>query len=184
MNLLQELQRAGRLAERPELEPVRKTSALPSTRGTLWGFDRVIAGGHFYEPAEEGRWALITAAYEGGELVDLVATSLRTRAMRRRTGMAHVLGAPWIGVAEQSHIHLSLRESALRWWASGFFGAVILDWAFAPALLGGVPAVACESRGLAERVRRAFVDCRCPELFVLKPQEPNDGPHDTAAQGL
>ena len=113
MDLLHELNRAGRQAERPELEAVRETSALPSTRSTRWGFDRVIAGPCFYEPADEGRWALITAAYDDGELVDLVATSLRTRAMRRRTGLAHVLGAPWIGVAEQSHLHLSLRESAL-----------------------------------------------------------------------
>src|SRR5688572_14793349 len=101
MDLLQELQRAGRLAERPELEPVRKTSALPSTLGTRRGFDRVVAGPSFYEPADEGRWALITAAYDDGELVDLAATSLRTRAMRRRTGLAQVLGEPWIGVAIQ-----------------------------------------------------------------------------------
>jgi hypothetical protein len=176
MDLLQELQRAGRQAERPELEPVRKTSALPSTLGTRWGFDRVVAGPSFYEPADEGRWALITAAYEDGELVDLVATSLRTRAMRRRTGLAQVLGEPWIGVAIQSHAPLILRESALRWWASSFFGAVILDWAYAAEPLRDVPAIGCESRPLAERVLRAFDGAGCPELFVLKPQEPSNGP--------
>jgi hypothetical protein len=184
MHLLHELQRAGRLAERPELEPVRKTSALPSTRGTRWGFDKVIAGTSFYEPAEEGRWALITAAWEDGELVDLIATSPRTRAMRRRTGLAQMLGAPWIDVAEQTHLHLSLRASAWRWWASGFFGTVILDWALATALLRDVPAIGCDSEALALRVRRAFAEAgRCPDLFVLEPQEPGNGHRQATASG-
>jgi len=176
MDLLHELQRAGRQAERPELEPVRKTSALPSTRGTRWGFDRVVAGPGFYEPAEEGRWALITGVWEDDELIDLVATSLETRAMRRRTGMAHVLGAPWIDVCRQSHMYLFLRDNALAWWRQNFFGAVILDWAYAAALLRGVPTIACASEALARRVQRAFADAgRCPELFVLTEKEPSDG---------
>jgi hypothetical protein len=96
--------------------------------------------------------------------------------MRRRTGFAPVLGAPWIDVCRQSHMDLFLRDSALSWWTENFFGAVILDWAYAAALLRDVPRIACESQALARRVRRAFADAgRCPHLFVLTPKEPSDG---------
>jgi hypothetical protein len=172
MNLLQELQAAGRLIGHPRLEHVLKEANLAFTVGKgLWGLARVKAGPELYEPSDDGTWAVITAAWQDGELIDLVATSLQTKAMRRRTGLARVLGEEWIEVAYAAGCPGKLRANGFSWLGNRFIGTVILDWTEAVDILGDLSAVACETHALAQRVQRAFAGERfCPQIFV--PQQP------------
>jgi hypothetical protein len=92
--LLQELVASARLARRAELAGTLAVCGLAGRALPLWGFAAVEAGPHHYEPHPAGKVALITGAFEDGLLVDLVATSLATRAMRRRRGEAALQGEP------------------------------------------------------------------------------------------
>src|SRR5262249_38822639 len=100
--LLHELTAAARLAGRPELAGALRACGLAGRALPLWGFTAVEPGPEFYQPIPDGRFALITGAFEDGLLVDLVATSLATRAMRRRLGEAVLLGGERIGQARET----------------------------------------------------------------------------------
>lgn len=137
-------------------------------RPTFWGVDWVDVDRDLYRPADDGgRVALIIGVYQYGGLVDLLATSLETRAMRRRRGLGTLLGEDRLEHPLQRSKSLAVFADGLSWLAGGCKGVVILDWSDA-IQLADMPALICESEALAERVRRAFAaeDYSAPPIFV------------------
>jgi hypothetical protein len=167
-SLLQdELDAAARFAARPELAAALAAMRLDRAGLPPWGIACVAADKEFYEPDPDGKAAVVVGAFEQGELVDLVATSLGTRAMRRRCGEARLLGADWIGRARDLDKPLNLFNDAFAWLAGDGCGAVILDWRAAPRELADLKGLLCQSEALAHRVARAFAQpVPLPPLYV------------------
>jgi GNAT superfamily N-acetyltransferase len=166
--LLTELVRARRLAETPVLRPILEKVGLTGwPRG--WGVDWVEVDGDLYRPADEGgRVALIVGAYQLGGLIDLVATSLETRAMRRRKGLGTLLGEDRIDHALEHGTSLPVFSDGIAWIANERRGIVVLDWSDAYEQIADVPSLTCETEALAVRIRRTFAGelCSVPPLFV------------------
>lgn len=170
--LLREVVRAWRLAETPVMAPILDRVGL-TERPRYWGIDWVEVEGSLYRPADEGgRVALIQCVYQHGGLIDLVATSLETRAMRCRRGLGTLLGQDRLDNALQYGKPLSVFADGLAWRAAGAKGVVILDWSDATVLLADVPALLCESEALALRLRQAFARevFAAPPIFVSSGQ--------------
>jgi hypothetical protein len=167
-SLLQdELDTAARFAARPELAPVLADMRLDRAGLPPWGIAHVAADKVFYEPDPDGKPAIIVGAFEQGELIDLVATSLDTRAMRRRCGEARLLGMDWIERARDLAKPLSLFNDAFAWLAGDGCGAVVLDWRAAPRELADLRGLLCQSEALARRVTQAFArPVPLPPLYV------------------
>jgi hypothetical protein len=166
--LLRELVRARRLAETPVMAPILDKLGL-TERPSYWGVDWVEVEGGLYRPADDGgRIALIIGVYQHGGLIDLLATSLETRAMRRRRGLGTLLGEDRLEHPLQQGKSLAVLADGLSWLAGGRKGVVILDWRDAALQLADMPALICESEALADRLRRAFVAevFAAPPLFV------------------
>jgi hypothetical protein len=170
--LLQELLAAARLAQRPELADTLRALGLAGRALPLWGLAAVDAGRDHYAPHPDGRFALITGAFEHGELVDLVATSLATRAMRRRVGDAVLLGADRIEHARELGRPLPVFADAWSWLCGGCLGIVILDFSRVALLLRDVPALSVQTDALAVRLKQAF-ECPLPlpPMFVPSAKE-------------
>lgn len=170
--LLREVVRARRLAESPVMVPILDRVGL-TERPRYWGVDWVEVEGGLYQPADEGgRVALIECVYQHGGLIDLVATSLETRAMRCRRGLGSMLGEDRLDHALQYGKALAVFADALAWRANGGRGVVILDWRDAALELADVPALLCENEAFAARLSQAFVGeiCIAPPIFVSSGQ--------------
>lgn len=162
--LLREVVRAWRLAETPVMAPILDKVGL-TERPRYWGLDWVEVEGGLYRPADEGgRVALIQCVYQHGGLIDLVATSLETRAMRRRRGLGTLLGEDRLDNALRYGKPLPVFADGLAWRAAGCTGVVVLDWRDL-VLLADAPALLCESDALALRLRQAFAR----EVFTAPP---------------
>lgn len=169
--LLRELVRAWRLAETPVLKPILDRVGL-TERPRYWGVDWVDVEGGLYRPADEGgRIALVQGVWQHGGLIDLVATSLETRAMRCRRGLGTLLGEDRLDNALRYGKPLSVFADGLSWLAAGRTGVVILDWSDI-ILLADAPALLCESEALAFRLRQAFARevFAVPQIFVSSGQ--------------
>jgi len=154
--LLLELLAAAKLAQRPEFADTLREAGLAARALPLWGFAAVQPGFDHYEPDPDGRFALITGAFEDGQLIDLVATSLVTLAMRRRHGDAVLLGADMIERARENGRPLLVHADAWSWLRGGCLGVVILDFSRAAPLLANVPGLICQTPMLAARLKQAF----------------------------
>jgi len=166
--LLHELVRAWRLADTPVLRPILHRIGLTETP-RYWGVDWVEADGDLYRPADGGgRIALIVDCRQHGGTIDLVATSLETRAMRRRKGLGTLLGEDERDYAVQHGKPLPVFVDGIGWIANDRKGVVVLDWRDAACQLADVPSLTCESEALAARICRAFAgDVRpAPPIFV------------------
>ncbi len=115
-----------------------------------------MRGDEFYQPDEGGRLAAIVPAFEGRHLVDLVACSFTSRAMRTRNGIATVLGFDRIEDACLGREPLRVHDHALSWLRNKCRGVVVIDWTAAPSLLRDVPSLVCESEATAAELTRAF----------------------------
>jgi hypothetical protein len=154
--LLGELIEASRARIRPAIARLLPR-ALASGARPCWGLALVEVDAHFYEPSRgHGALALIAGAWDGRHLIDLVATSARTRAMRRRTGEAALLNDRAVDLARDAHRPLRLHEDGYAWLAARCHGAVVLDWPRAVPRLAEAPGLVCDSEALARRVLRAF----------------------------
>jgi hypothetical protein len=134
-----------------------------------WGVDWVEAEGGLYRPVVEGgRAALIHGVWQHGGLIDLVATSLETRAMRRRKGLGTLMGEDSIDAAVRCGRVMPVFADGVSWLAHGCQGVVILDWDDAAWQLADIAAFACETEALALRLKRAFADGSggTPSIFV------------------
>ena len=154
--LLGELIEASRARSLPE---VARLLPRPFASGPrpCWGLALVEADARFYAPASDGgALALIAAAWDGPDLIDLVATSPRTRAMRRRTGEAVLLNDRAVDQAREMQRPLRLHEDGYAWLAARCHGAVVLDWPRAVPRLAEAPGLVCDSEALARRVMHAF----------------------------
>src|SRR6476659_6924230 len=102
--IFHELLLAWRLARSPAMESVLARAGLGELPASPhWGIDWVEPDGPLYRPAAQGGLvAAILPARLDGPLIDLVATSLETRAMRRRQGLAMVLGDEQIALAQDN----------------------------------------------------------------------------------
>lgn len=154
---LRELNDAARFAQRPDLADDVRACGLSGRALPLWGLAAVETGPCFYEPNPHGTFALITAAFdEAGGLVDLVATSLASRAMRRRQGEAVVLGRPMIEQARALGEPLCVFADGLSWLRAGCLGIVILDFDRVGPLLDDVAGFAVQHDLLAARLKRVL----------------------------
>jgi hypothetical protein len=90
--LLRELLAAHRSARLPELAAALQACGLPIDTGPIWGVAFVEIDPHHYSPVAGGKPAIIAPLFEGGVLLDLVATGLETRTTRTRYALADVPG--------------------------------------------------------------------------------------------
>ena len=159
--LQRELFQAAQLARTAAFAEVLRTMGLGVLGCHMWGIEAVSAGDcfdqpAFYQPDENGKLAAIVPAFEGGDLVDLVACSFATRAMHTRKGIATVLGFDWIEDACLGLQPLIVYDNALSWLHHRCRGVVVIDWTAASRLLRDVPAIQCESDATAAALKAAF----------------------------
>ena len=117
----------------------------------------------------KGELCLIVPVFDGIDIVDLAACSVRDRriATRRDVGMA--LGRLFIARAAERQSRLALFADPLPWLKAGGRGAVVLDWSCAGFLFDGVPEIACCPPDLARRVHATTRRmARPPRLFFPK----------------
>jgi hypothetical protein len=163
--LLRELLAARKIAAMPDLSTALQAWGLPIT--TVWGLSFVEIDAHHYAPVAGGKAAIITPLFHDGELLDLVATGLQTRATRTREGVATVLGQEWIDHAKETETTVRLFGDPIEWLRNNRRGAVVVDWRSARHVLADVPGIACETEFLAAQVERAMHQpVSLPKLFV------------------
>lgn len=173
-----ELLHAWRLARSPAMQTVLDRAGLPEPRPT-WGIDWVEPDGALYRPvAEGGRVAAIFGVWQEATLLDLVAVSLETRAMRRRLGLALLLGHDRLDGAHRFGRPITVFPDPLAWLAAERRGVVVLDWRDVSFELGDVPALACADEAMALRLHRALTGFarEAPPIFVTSrlPKETAD----------
>jgi hypothetical protein len=139
-----------------------------------WGLEWVSVGEEFYqpEPYPDGIGALILPAIEIFSVVDLVAVSLETGAVRTRYGIADYIGDPALFHRSQDSEPVPVFEDALSWLRGGGDGIFILDWTRIHVPLQGLPGLVCQTPALAQRIKRAFeLATPCPPLLVASPSQ-------------
>jgi len=127
--LLRELARVHRrLMQHAELREAAEACGLFNA-GLSIGWDLVepLQGGERYTPQSDGQPAVIIPVFEGGQLIDLVATSLATRRGLTRDGIASILGRDAIDHAMIYQTHLLLFQDPLTWLLNHGRGCVVLD---------------------------------------------------------
>jgi hypothetical protein len=162
--LFREYLASRRTGRRPELAAALQDCGLPAEG---LGVSFVEIDGHHYAPAAGGKAAIITPLFQDGVLLDLVATSLQTRATRTRAGIATVLGQEWIDHAKETETTVRLFGDPIEWLRNARHGAVVVDWRAARHVLADVPGIACETEFLAKQVEHAMRQpVSFPKLFV------------------
>lgn len=132
-------------------------AALRARAATPWGVAHARFDGGFYEPdAAAGESAIIVAAEEAGDLIDLVAVRARDRAFCTRLGVAEALGLDAVENAKALDCPVLLYRDPLHWLHGRLEGLCILDWSQARNILTDVPSVICADSRLAARVHDAF----------------------------
>ncbi len=172
VELLRELIAAWRGLDDPEAAALLEAGGIGRSVGNgrpLFGLATVETDGPFYVPHPDGKLALINGVRDDdGALIDLVATSVRSRAMRRRWGEGRFLGGDAIERARWSSRQSLYRYTdAWSWMRHGCTGAVVLDWSGAVHAFHDVSGIVCESELLSARLKRA--DARPvepPPIFV------------------
>jgi hypothetical protein len=140
----------------------------------FWGVDWISVGEEFYqpEPYPDGIGALIVPAIETLHLVDLVAVSLETGALRTRYGIADYIGYNAILHRSADNEPVPVFEDALSWLRGGGDGIFIVDWTHIHTHLQGLPGLVCQTPALAQRIKRAFEQAvPCPPLLVASDQK-------------
>jgi hypothetical protein len=165
--LLRELLTAHRLARTPDLAGALKACGIPTDGVPLWGVAFVEPSGRHYTPLAGGRAAIITPAFNEGELIDLTATGLETRRTLTRLGVASVLGQEAIDRAKEAGTYVHIFSDPIEWLRNRCHGAVVLDWSIARFALADMPAIACATELLAARIDKELRQpAHVPPLFV------------------
>lgn len=169
--LFPELLAAHKLARKHDLQDALAACGLTQT-GPMWGIAFVSVDPHHYAPSPGGKPAIIVPAFVEGELIDLVATGLETRAMRTRCAVATVLGTEWLDHARETGTTPRLFPDPIEWIRNGRRGAVLLDQRAACFALADIPAVNwCGSEMQARQIDHAMRrPIHLPQIFVR--QEP------------
>lgn len=154
--LLLELVAARRRLDNAELAGALGTYGLHTDSGPLWGVAFVTVNHHHYEPAPDGRPAVIVPHFEGGRLLDLVAVSLRGRACRTRTGVCTVLGREAIDDAKDCGAAVQIHPDPIAWLQNGRRGACMVDWRAARHELADLGVIECDSQSLADKIDKAM----------------------------
>jgi hypothetical protein len=123
-----------------------------------WDLEWVSVGEAFYqpEPYPDGIGAVIVPAIEALHLVDLVAVSLKTGAVRTRYGIADYIGHNALLRRADDGEPVPVFEDALSWLRGGGDGIFIVDWTAIHMHLRGLPGLVCQTPALAQRIKRAF----------------------------
>jgi hypothetical protein len=129
---------------------------------SCWGVATVETfgpGRAFYQPAEDGRWALIVGVVEAGDLIDLCAIDLETQHVGTRLGLGKALGLDDVDRCRWEGRALQLLDEPLAWLRNPVGSAFIIEWRVADFTLADLEptkvTVLCSSLALAERVERA-----------------------------
>ena len=166
--LLPELLTAHALAHRLDLRKALVACRLRQAGGQIWGVAFVSTDDpHHYVPMAGGASAIIVPVFDGGALIDLVATVMPSRAIRTRCGVATVLGREWLDHARDAGESARLFADPIAWLAGGRHGAVVLDWRSARFDLADLSSLVCDSDRLAARVDDSMrIQPHIPPLFV------------------
>ena len=180
--LLHELENARRRARREVCVPYLRSAGIDDLLALPdyppWGLAWISVGEAFYqpEPYPDGIGALILPAIEVRSVVDLVAVSLETGAVRTRYGIAEMLGARELFHRSEDGEPVPVFEDALSWLRGGGDGIFILDWTRIHVPLQGLPGLVCQTPALAQRIKRAFEQAiPCPPLLVAS--DPKESRH-------
>ena len=153
--LLLELIGAHRLRHDLRLEPLLQSMGLLTVR-KVWGLSWVVPEEGTYRPAvdgEIGRSAIIVPAFEGGELVDLIAEGLASRRLLPRTGAATMIGHDAVECAKALREPLFVFDRPSGWLRGHCLGVVVLNWNIGFEL-EGVRRIAC-TVSIADRLYTA-----------------------------
>jgi hypothetical protein len=153
------------------MRPMLNVLAVSTKLMSCWGISTIETfgpGRAFYQPAEDGRWALIVGVVEAGDLIDLCAIDLETQHVGTRLGLGKALGLDEIDRCRWEGRELQLVDKPLAWLRQPVDSAYLIDWTVAASTLADVDPVCCSSVAFAERVQRAFLRPRpVPELLVI-----------------
>ena len=161
-----------------ELRPAGLYDLLTVPGTPPWGLAWVSVGEEFYqpEPFPDGIPALIVPAIEALHVVDLVAVSFETGALRTRYGIADYVGYNAILHRSADNEPVPVFEDALSWLKGGGDGIFIVDWTAIHTHLRGLPGLVCQTPALAQRIKRAFEQAiPCPPLLVAS--DPKESRH-------
>jgi hypothetical protein len=107
--VLGDLLEANRNIRDPEVRSMLEPLGVLNRRSPLWGAMPIVAAGEGWQPAlpgEQGEWAFIAPAFDRHGLADLVAEDMQSRQLRRRLGVAAVVGAEQVDLARDSAFRL------------------------------------------------------------------------------
>lgn len=176
--LVHELKRARRRARDGAIVPYLRSHGIDDLLtlpdDPFWGIDWISVGDEFYqtEPYPDGIGALILPAIEALHLVDLVAVSLETGALRSRYGLVDYIGHNALSHRCDDGEPVPVFEDALSWLRGGGDGIFIVDWTHIHSHLRGLPGLVCQTQALAQRIKRAFEQAvPCPPLLVASDQK-------------
>lgn len=171
--LLHELSKARQRVRHSSFAPILRTAELEDLLALPeyppWGCAYVSAGDEFYqpEPYPDGTLALILPAIENFTLIDLLAVSLETGALRTRYGIADYLGHNALDFRRWQGEPVAVFEDPVSWLRHGGEGVFIVDWRHIVRELAGVAQLVCQTPALALRIKQAFEQAiPCPPLLV------------------
>jgi hypothetical protein len=168
--LLHAMQRARDPHKPRRVRPMLDALGVSPKLISCWGvaiIETFGPGCAFYQPAEDGRWALIVGVVEAGDLIDLCAIDLETQHVGTRLGIGKALGLDDIDKSRWEGCDLQLVDQPLAWLREPVGSAFIIDWSVVAFTLADLDPIDCGSVALAERVERAFLRPRpVPRLLV------------------
>jgi hypothetical protein len=168
--LQQAMHRARDSAKPHRVRPMLDVLCVSPKLITCWGVATIETfgpGRAFYQPAEDGRWALIVGVVEAGDLIDLCAIDLETQHVGTRLGLGKALGLAEIDRCRWEGPELQLVDKPLAWLRQPVDSAYLIDWTVAAFTLADVHQIWCNSVAFAERIQSAFLRPRpLPELLV------------------
>jgi hypothetical protein len=168
--LLHAMQRARDSDKPRRVRPMLDVLDVSPKLISCWGVATIETfgpGRAFYQPVEDGRWALIVGVVEAGDLIDLCAIDLETQHVGTRLGLGKALGLDEIGRCRWEGHELQLVDKPLAWLRQPVDSAYLIDWTVAAFTLADVHLIWCSSVAFAEHVQRAFLRPRpVPELLV------------------
>jgi hypothetical protein len=131
VDLEAELWAAIERSRHPKLAQALAGLRISAKLRTVWGVGRCEFFGRsnsYYQPAEDGRRAVIVGVIEQGNLVDLAAADLATDDVATRLGIGRALGLDEIDRVRFNGGVLNLVERSFQWLRAPVSSACILDW--------------------------------------------------------
>lgn len=161
----------ARLMARPDAKDIVERAGIPVSALIVLelsydhdplGLEKIATEGSHYQPAEDGREALILPVADG-DLLDLIAWFPdEPGRWWRRTGIPDILGEEAVRISRHTGERLRLHANPRDWLRDSGYGAVVLDWRGAWEWLPQLDRILVDDRHLYREVERVLAPYRRP----------------------